>query len=199
MKKISIAIATGIIVGILTLIGQKYLPINLNFLANSGAIWLIPAFSLSYFFHSNLRNSIATSITCLVGCVCGYYIFEAIYNQHSFAFNRWAFLWLVMALLAGTVFGAGAYIANTKKNWLQYCSMNLLPAVFVAEGMDHLLHIEAYLHMVPAVISKIIIGIILYVIINKNHCVKPKNLISFVLITIIGILSFAVLYGNAFV
>lgn len=101
MKKISIAIATGIIVGILTLIGQKYLPINLNFLANSGAIWLIPAFSLSYFFHSNLRNSISTSITCLVGCVCGYYIFEAIYNQHSFAFNRWAFFWVGHGIAGG--------------------------------------------------------------------------------------------------
>lgn len=38
----------GLVVGVLTLIGQKYLPMNLNFLANSGAVWLIPAFLLSY-------------------------------------------------------------------------------------------------------------------------------------------------------
>ncbi len=34
-RKYIITIIIGTLVGILTLIGQKYLPINLNFLANS--------------------------------------------------------------------------------------------------------------------------------------------------------------------
>lgn len=48
-RKYFLAIILGMVVGVLTLIGQKYLPMNLNFLANSGAVWLIPAFLISYF------------------------------------------------------------------------------------------------------------------------------------------------------
>lgn len=48
-KKYTLAVVLGLVVGILTVIGQKYLPINLNFLANSGSVWLIPAFLFSYF------------------------------------------------------------------------------------------------------------------------------------------------------
>ena len=44
IKNFMISILIGLTVGVITVIGQKYLPINLNFLANSGAIWLIPTF-----------------------------------------------------------------------------------------------------------------------------------------------------------
>lgn len=37
----------GLLVGILTVIGQAYLPGNFNSIANSGAIWLIPAYFIS--------------------------------------------------------------------------------------------------------------------------------------------------------
>ena len=47
-RNYTVAIILGIFVGGLTLIGQKYLPINFNFLANSGAVWLVPAFFVSY-------------------------------------------------------------------------------------------------------------------------------------------------------
>ena len=54
--KYIIAIVIGIFVGVITLIGQKYLPINFNFLANPGAIWLIPAFLLSCYFNLEKKN-----------------------------------------------------------------------------------------------------------------------------------------------
>ena len=85
-KKYTLAIIIGIVVGMLTLVGQKFLPINLNFLANSGAIWLIPAFLLSYFEKENRLHSIVTTIVCLLGCVYSYYIFEAVLNHHAFTF-----------------------------------------------------------------------------------------------------------------
>ena len=61
MKRIySILLATGIgcIVGMLTVIGQKYLPNDLNSLANSGAIWLIPAFYTAYLLRKELWYTI---------------------------------------------------------------------------------------------------------------------------------------------
>ena len=61
-KKYILAIMLGLVVGVLTLTGQKYLPMNLNFLANSGAVWLIPAFLLSYFGKGNRLQAIVTTI-----------------------------------------------------------------------------------------------------------------------------------------
>lgn len=195
-KKYVLAIILGMGVGILTLVGQKYLPVNLNFLANSGAVWLIPAFLLSYFENENRAHSIAVTILCLLGCVYGYYIFEAILNHHTFTLAEGALLWSGVALVAGAVFGLGAYFANQENSKLKYWGMNLLPAVFTAEGLDNVIHIQDYSHMVPAVIMKIIIGIILYLVINRKDVMRPKNMISYAVVTALGVVAFAVLFGN---
>lgn len=74
--------------------------------------------------------------------------------------------------------------------------MNLLPAVFTAEGLDNVIHIKDYSHMIPAVIMKIIIGVILYLVVNRKDVVKLKNMISYVVITAFGVVGFAVLTGS---
>ena len=190
IKKYISAIIIGFIVGVFTLAGQACLPINLNFLANSGAVWLIPAFLFSFFIKNNKLNSVLITIICLLGCVYGYYISEAIHNCHSFNIAEGALMWSVIAIFAGSVFGIGAYFANQENNKMKYCGMNLLPAVFTAEGIDNLLHISDYSHMIPAVIMKIIIGIVLYLVINRQDAIKIKNLLSFGVITILGIIAY---------
>lgn len=196
IKKYILAIMLGLAVGVLTLVGQKYFPMNLNFLANSGAVWLIPAFLLGYFEKENRLQSIATSIVCLLGCVYGYYIFEAVLNHHAFTFAGGALLWSGVALIAGAVFGLGAFFANQENSKLKYFGMNLLPAVFTAEGLDNVIHIKDYSHMVPAVIMKIIIGVILYLVINKKDMLRLKNIISYIVITALGVAAFTVLSGS---
>ena len=195
-KKYILALMLGLGVGVLTLTGQKYLPMNLNFLANSGAVWLIPAFLLSYFGKENRLQAVVTTIVCLLGCVYGYYIFEAVLNHHTFTFAGGALLWSVIAFIAGAVFGLGAYLANQESSKLRYFGMNLLPAVFTAEGLDNVIHIEDYSHMVPAVIMKIIIGVILYLVVNRKDAIRIKNLVSYVVITALGVVGFAVLSGS---
>ena len=196
IKKYILAIILGFAVGVLTLIGQKYLPMNLNFLANSGAVWLIPAFLLSYFEKGNRLQSIANTIVCLLGCVYGYYIFEAVMNHHAFSFAEGALFWTVVAFIAGAVFGLGAFFANQENSKLKYFGMNLLPAVFTAEGVDNVIHIKDYSHMIPAVIMKIVIGVILYLVVNRKDVIKLRNIISYVVITIFGIIGFTVLAGG---
>lgn len=196
MKNYILAIVLGLIVGVLTLVGQKYLPMNLNFLANSGAVWLIPAFLLSYFEKGNRPQAIVTAIVCLLGCVYGYYIFEAVLNHHAFTLAGGTLLWSGVALFAGAVFGLGAFFANQENSKLKYFGMNLLPAVFTAEGLDNVIHISDYSHMVPAVIMKIIIGVALYLVINKRDVIGLKNMISYIIITALGVAAFAVLFGS---
>lgn len=195
-KRYILAIVLGLVIGVLTLVGQKYLPMNLNFLANSGAVWLIPAFLLSYFEKGDRIQSIAVTIVCLLGCVYGYYSFEAVLNHHAFTLAEGALLWSCIALAAGTVFGIGAFFANQESSRLKYFGMNLLPAVFTAEGLDNVIHIQDYAHMVPAVIMKISIGIILYLVINRKDVIRLKNLTTYVVTTALGVAAFAILFGN---
>ena len=137
----------------------------------------------------------AITIVCLLGCVYGYYIFEAIVNHHAIL-DRGALLWSAVAFVAGTVFGFGAFFANQENSKLKYFGLNLLPAVFTAEGLDNIIHIEDYSHMVPAVIMKIIIGVVLYLAINRKNAIRPKNILSYVILTVLGIVAFAVLSGG---
>ena len=195
LKKYILASIVGAVVGVLTLVGQKYLPMNLNFLANSGAVWLIPAFLLSYFGKGSRRHTIAVTIVCLLGCVYGYYILEAIVNHHAIL-DKGTFLWSAVAFVAGAVFGLGAFFANQEDSKLKYFGQNLLPAVFTAEGLDNVIHIRDYSHMVPAVIMKIIIGVVLYLVINQRSAAKPKNILSYAILTVLGIIAFAVLSGG---
>lgn len=55
IQKYLLPIIIGFLFGIFTLVGQKYLPINLNFLANSASMWLIPAFLISYYSLAGVR------------------------------------------------------------------------------------------------------------------------------------------------
>ena len=50
--------------------------------------------------------------------------------------------------------------------------------------------------MVPAVIMKIIIGVILYLVVNRKDAIRIKNLVSYVVITALGVVGFAVLSGS---
>ena len=50
--------------------------------------------------------------------------------------------------------------------------------------------------MVPAVIMKIIIGVVLYLIINRKDVIRIKNLLSYAAITVLGVAAFAILFGN---
>ena len=194
-RRYTTAALIGLIVGLLTLVGQKYLPMNLNFLANSGAVWLIPAFLLSFFGKGDRPRAILTAIICLLGCVYGYYISEAILNRHAFSLSGGTLLWSSVAIPAGAVFGLGAYLANNSRNLLKYCGMNLLPAVFAAEGIENLLHFADYAHMIPAVIMKIVIGVVLYFSINRKESAGAKNILSFVGMTALGVIAYTLLYS----
>lgn len=76
-KRYILAIVLGSVIGVLTLVGQKYLPMNLNFLANSGAVWLIPAFLLSY-FERETEYSLSLSRSCACWAVFTVIIFSSL-------------------------------------------------------------------------------------------------------------------------
>lgn len=194
--KVLCAFLIGLLTGILTVVGQKYLPGSLNSLANSGAIWLIPAFFVAV-RAKRLLPSIFLCIETLAVCVVSYYVFEAVMNSHSFTFDGYFFyLWLGCAVVFGAVFGAGASFYS-RKEWNYHWGASLLPVAFLTEGLNELIHLPSYAHMMLAVIGRIVIGIALYFIIYRKDCLKCKPLISFGVLSVLGVAVFEVIYRLA--
>lgn len=190
------ALAIGLITGILTVIGQKYLPGSLNSLANSGAVWLIPAFFVAA-WAKRMVPSIVLCIEVLAVCLVAYYAFEAMMNNHSFELGGFYFyLWLSCAVVFGAVFGMGAFLYSQKKR-RYHSGASLLPAVFFAEGLSELIHLPGYMHMIPAVIGRIIVGIALYFIIYKKESLGCKPLSTFGILSLLGLLGFELIYRLA--
>ena len=193
-KKYVISGVVGMAVGLLTLIGQMYLPMAFNFLANSGAVWLIPAFLISYYGKLDKKHSAAIPIFCLLGCVYGYYGFEALINCHEFNFGFYHLVWTACAFVGGGIFGLGAYFANHNGNWLRYFGQNLVPAVFLSEGVNKIIHISGYTHMVPAVVMVTAIGVLLYFGINGKSAFVKQNLLSVLAMAVLGLLGYEFLF-----
>lgn len=130
----------------------------------------------------------------LIVCVISYYWVESIVNQHSFVFGGFYFyLWLICAVIAGVIFGFGAYFYRQKSTYYNW-GASLLPAVFLAEGLSQIIHLSYYMHMIPAVIGRILLGFILYFIIYKNAFYQRKSVITFCLYTILGVIGYELLF-----
>jgi hypothetical protein len=189
------SIFLGLSVGILTVIGQTYLPGNFNSIANSGAMWLIPAYFISLSF-SSAKQSIISCTLCLINSVVGYYFFESIWNSHSFIFfSYYMFLWLICAVIAGTIFGIAANCGKSSKNvFYNNLGKAMLPAVFMAEGLNILFHRKDYLHMINVGYAWIVISFILVIIIYKKNILKKESILSLILATILGLLFYKLLF-----
>lgn len=189
-----ISFLIGLTVGVLTVLGQKYLPDSINNFANSGAVWLVPAFLASYFLRGGRCASLFTCILVLLGCVFGYYGFEAVVNAHTVTVNSWVIVWTVMAFVGGALFGYGAYLANSGKGIWRPLGRNLLPAVFLAESISKFLHFSSYSHLLVSMLLSIGIGMLLYFVINGTQAGKRGNVTAFAVLTLLGTAFFELLY-----
>lgn len=184
----------GLAVGILTVLGQKYLPGNLNSLANSGAVWLVPAFFTASRQQKRAYCAISATL-CLLGCVFGYYVFEAIFNAHEFHFGNLAnWVWVACAFVGGVAFGAGAYLWKMCSAPWNYVGMAMLPSAFLAEGITMLLHYDSYLHMLAVPIVWVVVGLLLLVFFFRQQMHSPQALPVALGVVGAGLLGYAVLF-----
>lgn len=181
------SIILGLLVGILTVIGQAYLPSSFNSIANSGAMWLIPAYFIAMRF-LKIKQSIISCILCLLGSVLGYYTFESIWNNHAFNFISYMMIfWIICSFIAGTIFGIAANFGKYSKNkYINSIGKSMLPAVFMAEGLNILIHRKDYLHMIAVGYAGIIISLILIMIIYKKNILKKETILSLLLSITLG-------------
>lgn len=183
----------GILIGILTVLGQAYLNGNFNSIANSGTVWLLPAFFISS-VNNKMRNSIFAGTASLFGMVIGYYGFEAIRNQHSFSVGYHMIIWLFCAVIGGIIFGAAGYLWRHKEQKFHSLGSALLSGIFLVDGLNMFIHFDDYKHMIPVPISEIILGLLLIILLERNNRERIKSCKVLIPIIVLGLAGYTALF-----
>lgn len=183
----------GGIVGVLTVIGQAYLPGNLNSLANLGPVWLVPAFFVSA-AGDRVGKSMIEGWLSLSGMVMGYYWFESVWNVHAFFVGRWMTVWLVIAVVAGAIFGAAGYLWRHRDHRWHRLGSALLAGVFLADGINMLLHYASYSHMIAVPIAEVVIGALLILLLEKGRRDTIRAYGALIPVVVIGLIGYSVLF-----
>lgn len=175
------SVVVGLVVGVLTIFGQSYLPENLNFMANVVTIWVVPAFLVSYATEADMGHAILLSIICFMASVLGYYAVGLPMGLVPLTYQ--ALLWLVMGALAGSLFGVAAFYANYATDAARYAALSIVPAFFLSEALGKLIVWEQNAATLPATSISVCIGIALYLVINQRESGHWKNILGLVVLT----------------
>lgn len=74
---------------------------------------------------------------------------------------------------------------------------NILPAIFAAEASSKLFRISDYRHMIAGACLQLRIGLALYTLINRKNVLKKENVLSFIVLLILGSVAFELLWRFA--
>lgn len=187
------SLLTGATVGILTVIGQAYLPGELNSLANLGPVWLLPAFFVSA-VGDRVWKGMITGWLSLSGMVGGYYWFESVWNQHAFGVGRWMLTWLVIAIVAGAIFGTAGYLWRHRDHRCHRVGSALLAGVFLTDGINMLIHYASYSHMIAVPIVEVVIGALLILLLERDKRERLRSYAALIPIVVLGLIGYAILF-----
>ncbi|SER22269.1 DUF6518 family protein [Lentzea albida] len=127
------ALPAGVLLGVLTNLGQGVLLGSSNSLANSGAVWVVAAFVAG----SWSRRPVLAGTLTQVGAVVGYYGYAEL-GRDGMGGLYAPSVWLALAFVAGPLFGtAGAWWRHGQA-WRHWTGAGVLGAVFGMEGLWHL-------------------------------------------------------------
>ncbi|NBC72721.1 DUF6518 family protein [Paenibacillus sacheonensis] len=187
------SVGVGIIVGVLTVLGQGVLPGNWGSLANSGTVWLIPAFFVGGWGPSKLKSAVASTLS-LCGMIIGYYGYAMMIQDiaHSIFY---ILVWTGAAILGGLIFGMAGYLWGQDQGRKHKYGSALIGGVFITEGLDLYLHIDDYGHMLPVGAVKIIFGLILLVVLERSNKERVSSLLALVPVIVLGLIGYQILHS----
>ena len=193
-KEMIISLAIGLLVGFLTLEGQKIMPEDLNFLVNSAAVWMVAAYFITRLADREKSTAVVVSIIGLLGCVIGYYLSEALVNRHALLLNSHVFFWLACTLPGGIVSGLAGFYSRHGQGWMKHFSDDLPSALFLSEGLIKIIHLEHYTHMFYGILLMLAIGLLMYLLTNGRKALKKENLLALLILTAAGLMGQQLLF-----
>lgn len=187
------SIVAGLMMGLATVFGQKYLPGTWNSLANSGSVWVVPAFYMAALYKEKWK-SIVSSILYLLLCVTTYYGYYAIVWKIGFGIRFHQAVWLGCAVVFGFIFGLGGNLSQYGNERVKYIGKTMLSATFLSESLLLLSHFQHYSHMVGVMLMWLIVGIGMYFVNCKRAWKSKQCLLSLFLMTGLGFTGFQLVY-----
>ena len=137
-----VACVAGAGLGVLDLALQLTLPYPWANLANSSAVWALAAFALAFGTRTSPPRAALAGVTMLVVAVEAYYVAAIAIDRASLAslVATSTLMWLLFAVLAGTVFGvAGAWAHDEARPWRAATGLAAAAAVLFCEAIVRLL------------------------------------------------------------
>ena len=137
-----VAVAAGLVLGPLDLWGQVNTPYPWAHLFNSPAVWAASAFAYGRWVRELPAAAVGAAIVLVVG-VEAYYLADVLVRDASPSnlTSSTAFVWLVAAVVAGSMFGvAGSWGAETS-GWRAVLGRAALPAIFGAEAVHNVVRL----------------------------------------------------------
>ena len=139
-KLVVVSVLVGLGLGVITVLGQKWLDGDWDRLANSGAVWLTVAFAVGSHMPST-RWAAAAGFATLIAAVIGYYAAVPLLVEGADASVRSVAIWLGPAIGGGPLFGAAGRWWRGVDATRSSLSTALMGGAFVAEGVYTLIRI----------------------------------------------------------
>jgi hypothetical protein len=135
--RLLISFLAGLAIGGLTLVLQGTLPGAWNQLANSGAVWCVGGFAAGALAVAARRAAPWAGLAVLFGEVIGYYSSTTIFHHDDVNSGtlRGPLLWLLVACVAGPVFGLAGWAYRRAGGRGALIGMGALGAIFLAEAL----------------------------------------------------------------
>jgi hypothetical protein len=182
-----VAVAVGLLTGVLTLAGQAELPTEANRLANSGAIWVTVAFALGWRMPNDTTAAVA-GLLALIGALAGYFV-AASFAQAGISTSTVA-IWVGVAVVGGPVFGVAGRWRGSATGWRPAIAVAALGAVYLAEGLWTLWSIP---HMVLAGWGSVVIGCVITLLLATDRATRTQACLLLVPLTLLGLGCYAAL------
>ncbi|MEU9338694.1 DUF6518 family protein [Streptomyces sp. NPDC048290] len=132
-----VALLVGLLLGVLTNLAQGWLPGAWNQVANSGAVWCLPAFGVAAALapRVTVRAAAVAGGVAALGLVAGYYGYAAL-GRDGVGALAYPLLWAVMAVIGGPLFGvAGHWWRTGESVRRRTLGLGALGGVFGMEAM----------------------------------------------------------------
>ena len=133
----SVAVAGGVVLGALDLLGQASLPYPWANLANAPAVWAVAAFATGFWVRRGPVRCMLSAAALLVVAVEAYYLTAAVvlHDRADLAVSTIALVWSVFGVIAGLVFGLGGHLRAERGFWPAALGAALPVAVLLAEAI----------------------------------------------------------------
>jgi hypothetical protein len=183
--------ALGVAIGVLTVLGQRTLPGNWLTVANSGVVWLVPAFFVGSFMPTD-RAAAAAGIVTLVGAVAGYYAAARLIVQAA-ANTRSVTIWVAVALVGGPIFGMAGHWWRSDRPARRIVAVALLGGVFFAEGLDRVLR---NFHQGAAGWTMMAVGIVVPLLLGRENTERLWGLAAEVPVIVAALAAYQIINSS---